>query len=106
MQQPSVGRVVHYVSYGTPGGEYASKCRAAMVTGLGEPLPYPVHGDGIDDLGPGDAQLADLCVLNPTGMFFREGVPQHEGDAGHDHTGAEVPARSYRGGTWHWAEHS
>lgn len=34
MQKPSVGRVVHYVSYGTPGGEYQSECRAAVVTEL------------------------------------------------------------------------
>jgi len=32
---PTVGRVVHYVSYGTPGGEYTSQCRAAMVTEAG-----------------------------------------------------------------------
>jgi len=88
--KPSVGRIVHYVSYGTPGGEYGSKCRAAVVTGLGEMLEYPVHGDGIDDLGPGDAQLADLCVLNPTGMFFNQGVPQDE--------------QAHNGGTWHWPE--
>jgi hypothetical protein len=25
MQKPSVGRIVHYVSYGTPGGEYQSE---------------------------------------------------------------------------------
>jgi hypothetical protein len=30
--QPSVGRIVHYVSYGTPGGEYGQECRAAIVT--------------------------------------------------------------------------
>lgn len=27
-----IGRIVHYVSYGTPGGEYTSECRAAVVT--------------------------------------------------------------------------
>lgn len=31
-QVPSVGRIVHYVSYGTPGGEYTSECRAAIIT--------------------------------------------------------------------------
>jgi hypothetical protein len=30
--KPSIGRVVHYTSYGTPGGEYSSQCRAAIVT--------------------------------------------------------------------------
>ena len=27
--QPTIGRVVHYVSYGSPGGEYESECRCA-----------------------------------------------------------------------------
>ncbi|HZN76040.1 MAG TPA: hypothetical protein VFC00_30785 [Micromonosporaceae bacterium] len=91
--KPSIGRIVHYVSYGTPGGEYPKACRAAIVTGLGEPLPYPVHGEGIDDLGPDGAQLADLCVLNPTGQFFNVGVPQDE-----------RPVHERSGGTWHWPE--
>jgi hypothetical protein len=45
--KPSVGRTVHYVSYGTPGGEYKSKCRAAIIAdvygnedlGITEPPP-------------------------------------------------------------------
>jgi hypothetical protein len=49
---PSVGRIVHYVSYGTPGGEYTSQCRAAIIAGVIE----------IDEL--------DLVVFNPTGLFF------------------------------------
>ena len=68
-------------------------CRAAIVTGGGDLLPYPVHGDGPDDLGEDDAQLVDLCVLNPTGLFFREGVPQDE-----------RPRPERGGGTWHWPE--
>jgi hypothetical protein len=57
METPSVGRIVHYVSYGTPGGEFPPRiCRAAIVTEVGA-----------------DNQLS-LCVLNPTGMFFNEFV--------------------------------
>jgi len=55
--KPSVGRIVHYVSYGTPGGEYASVCRAAVVT--------QVH----------DERVIGLAVLNPTGLFFHEACP-------------------------------
>lgn len=88
--KPTVGRIVHYVSYGTPGGEYKSECRAAVVTETPE--------------GVEDPQTIGLCVLNPTGMFFNRSVPCHEGDTGYDHTGGEILQRSYRGGTWHWPE--
>lgn len=33
MRKPSISGSVHYVSYGTPGGEYTSQCRAAIITG-------------------------------------------------------------------------
>jgi hypothetical protein len=83
--KPSIGRIVHYTSYGTPGGEFPKTCRAAVITGVGDPLPYENQGDGDD--------LADLAVLNPTGMFFNEGVPQDERST-HERSG----------GTWHWPE--
>ena len=54
--KPSVGRIVHYMAYGTPGGEYKSEPRAAIVTGV------------VDD------ETVHLCVLNPTGMFFNLNV--------------------------------
>lgn len=73
-QGPSVGQVVHYVSYGTPNGEYTSECRAAIIAAV--PHIYPYHGD------------ADLVVLNPTGLFF------NRCKYGEDH----------KGGTWHWPE--
>jgi hypothetical protein len=56
-QKPSVGRIVHYQAYGTPGGEYPSVPRAAVVTQVGE--------DG----------AVGLAILNPTGMFFNPSVP-------------------------------
>ena len=55
--QPSVGRVVHYQSYGTPKGEYLPEPRAAIIT--------QVH--------PGDDTVG-LCILNPTGQFFNTSV--------------------------------
>lgn len=64
-QQPSVGRMVHYVSYGLPGGEFpAGICRAAIITQV-------LTVDGLERAG--------LCVLNPTGIFFNPSVPQDEG---------------------------
>lgn len=90
-QQPSVGRIVHYVSYGTPGGEYGKECRAAIVTW--------VHPDTID----AEDQLVSLCVFNPTGQFFAETVAHHEAPE----TDTQAPgggALNHPGGTWHWPE--
>lgn len=89
---PTIGCMVRYVSYGTPGGEYKPAERAAIIT----------------EVDPDNTERVGLCVINPTGLFFRSladgGCELHEGDVGHDHTGAEIPDRSYRGGTWHWPE--
>lgn len=75
--KPSVARIVHYRSYGTPGGEYLPECRAAIVTGV------------VGFLEPRGEAVVDLCVLNPTGMFFNQNC-QYSTDA--------------TGGTWHWPE--
>lgn len=56
-QVPGIGRIVHYHSYGTPGGEYVPEVRAAIITGT-----YATPG------------VVALCVLNPTGMFFNPSV--------------------------------
>lgn len=100
-QQPTVGRIVHYISYGTPGGEFPATCRAAVITGMGEPLPYPTPGPGVDDLDEDGAQLADLAVLTPTGVFFKEGVPQDDRSAVAARSGDEGVRQP---GTWHWPE--
>lgn len=76
MDKPSVVRAVHYVAYGTPGGEFpAGVCRAATIT--------EVHP------GPNDEGEVGLCVMNPTGLFFNSNILYDEGKAP---------------GTWHWPE--
>lgn len=77
-QTPSVGRTVHYVSYGTPKGEFTSQCRAAVITEVSYEDEY-----------------VGLCVLNPTGLFFH---PLAAGGCAFDNT--DKP----RGGSWHWPE--
>ncbi|QCX81038.1 hypothetical protein C9F11_37275 [Streptomyces sp. YIM 121038] len=72
--EATVGRIVHYVSHGTPGGEYTSQCRAAIVT----------------EAAQGDSDLIGLAVLNPEGMFFNRYVLESQDER--------------RGGTWHWPE--
>ncbi|WP_433893029.1 hypothetical protein [Streptomyces sp. CA-111067] len=83
-QQPSVGRTVHYVSRGSADGAYASECRAAIITAV-----EPSEGDGslANMRGP---EPVSLAVLNPEGMFFKQGCRHSEG--------------AQTGGTWHWPE--
>lgn len=88
-QKPSVGRIVHYVSYGTPGGEYKSECRAAIIT--------EVPG------GAADPVTIGLAVLNPTGMFFNRTNTRHDGSVAERDTNL-CAGLDYPGGTWHWAE--
>jgi hypothetical protein len=79
MERVTVGRVVHYVAYGTPGGEFPSGvCRAAMVT---EVPPATIGDTGQPDIS--------ICVVNPTGLFFNRDIPYNE---------AKKP------GSWHWPE--
>lgn len=78
---PRVGDLVHYVSYGTPGGEYTSECRAAIVAAV----PGPDDPDSRNLARP-----VDLCVLNPSGLFFNRCTEDDR----------ETPA----GGTWHSME--
>lgn len=92
-QIPTVGRIVHYVSHGTPIREdgtqaYESKCRAAIIT----EVPKHLFAEPLDGCpnGTQGEWIASLAVLNPTGMFFDENLPQDE------HT--------HEGGTWHWPE--
>ena len=78
---PTVGRIVHYVAYGTPGGEYAAGAyRAAVIT--------EVPPSKSSESNP--AALVSICILSPTGLFFAQGVRQ-------DPTGLQP-------GTWHWPE--
>lgn len=112
MPKPSVGRIIHYVSYGTPGGEYRSQCRAAVVVEVGQWITIK----SVEEI-PGEQRTvhqvweADACalsVLNPTGVFFNgAGGVACQFDEGSDHLdadGKKLPWRSYRGGTWHWPE--
>lgn len=109
-QQPSIGRIVHYVSHGTPvqadGSQaYTRECRAAIITELtGTP-------DNPDQVG--------LAVLNPTGAFFHRTVPfdtPAETAGAADCPKSDTHGNPFRycgcgwveahsvAGTWHWPE--
>jgi hypothetical protein len=79
-QVPSIGRMVHYVAYGTPGGEYAAGAhRAAIIVEVPEV-----------EAGANEGLAVKLAVFNPTGI--------HWNTAWFDETGT-------RPGTWHWPEY-
>lgn len=82
--KPSPGRIVHYVSYGTPGGEYPSVCRAAIVA----------------EVDASDPNHIGLVAINPTGLFFH---PLADGGCRYEHPD-NGPDGKPRGGTWHWPE--
>jgi hypothetical protein len=111
--QPSVGRIVHYVS--TSDG---NPCRAAVITEVPKYLTAEPF-DGCPN-GTEGQWLANLAVLNPTGTEYVHGVPHNDGD---ESTGAaDCPEQRTHGnpfrycyvcewteatptvGTWHWPE--
>jgi len=53
---PSIGRVVHYVAYGTPGGEFPAGEDAVTLSGCRAPLRD--YGYNLDLLEPLVADLA------------------------------------------------
>jgi hypothetical protein len=100
---PSVNRQVHYVSYGTPGGEYPSVCRSATITEVGAWMPVEVERRNPNDPPQAgdrrfveevwDPEACALQVANPTGLFFN--TCRHV---------EPTPGEPLAGGTWHWPE--
>lgn len=103
MRTPAITSWVHYVSYGTPGGEYPPVCRAAVITEVGQWVTLPGEvNPGTNAAGQRVREVTqvwqeDACavfVINPTGVFFNGAGPvpcPHDED-------------QRGGGTWHWAD--
>lgn len=112
---PTIGRIVHYVSYGTPGGEYHRACRAAIVTEVPKHLEEEPY-DGRRNDGESGPIIVRLAVLNPDGLFFTKAKHDNCGGRRGDRNcpDADHHGRRHRycecgwmepelvGGTWHW----
>lgn len=81
---PSVGRVVHYIAYGSSDGEGfpSGVRRAAIITETDWP------GNPESPIG--------LAIFNPTGLLFQQHVPFAEWQK--SQTGSEA-------GGWEWPPH-
>ena len=55
MQKPTIGRIVIYTKYGSPGGEHLPEQSPAVIT-------------KVDD----DGTTAHLFVMNPNGCYFNK----------------------------------
>ncbi len=53
--KPTIGRIVHYQKYGTPGGEHKAEPSPAIITKVSE-----------------DGTTCSLFVMNPNGCYFNE----------------------------------
>lgn len=81
---PTVGRMVYYKSYGTPGGEYKSVDRAAVVTDVRKVAGRAKEGENPFN-GDADVYQVRLTVFNPEGLFFTGWLDQGQ-----------------EGGQWDW----
>lgn len=61
---PSIGRIVWYQRHGSPNGQHKPDASPAIITKV------------IDE----DAGLVDLCVFNPTGIYFDVGTKHDDGN--------------------------
>lgn len=74
MEGLQVGRIVHYVAYGTPNHEYEQGAhRAAIIT----------------EIINKESGLVNLAIFNPTGIHWNTSIMYSE---------------TLRPGTWHWTE--
>ncbi len=67
MQKPTIGRTVHYMRFGSPGGEHKPEMSPAIITKV------------IDE----SSGTCQLFVINPNGLYFNETPFSEEPKPGH-----------------------
>lgn len=83
--RPSIGRIVLYQRHGSPNGQHKAEPSAAVITSV-----YPPDFEGQEGL------FVDLCVLNPTGIYFDRKTPHDSLDDDGKSEGPWTP------GHWRW----
>ena len=66
-QKPSIGRIVHYGRYGSPGGEHKPEPSPAIITAV------------LDET----TMMCQLFVMNPNGLYFNPTPFSAEPKPGH-----------------------
>ena len=97
MTQPKITDLVHYVAYGTPGGEYPTTCRAAVVTEVGQWVT--VYEEPAESYSRSEGRPA----RTQTQWFYADAVALTVNGAGHAECRRDEPQETVnlRGGTWH-----
>ncbi|MEW2066627.1 hypothetical protein [Streptomyces sp. NPDC007346] len=86
-QRPTIGRVVHYVSHGTPLREDGTQRFPS--------IRRPAEITEVDEEGH-----VGLMIKNPDGLLFRP-IGHSDGPIPYVEP---VPGEPLQGGTWHWPE--
>lgn len=76
-QVPSIGRIVHYCRYGSPGGEHLPEPSPAVITKV---IDAPIG-------------RCQLFVMNPNGIYFNDTPYSEEPKPGHWSWPPYVPAK-------------
>ena len=71
--KPTLGRIVLYRRHGSPNGQHAAEDSPAVITRV-----YPEASD------VGRDKCVDLCVMNPSGLYFDQRTPYDTGGDGAD----------------------
>jgi hypothetical protein len=66
-QKPTIGRIVHYMRYGSPGGEHKPEPSPAIITAV------------LNE----EEGICMLFVMNPTGLYFNPTPFSEEPKPGH-----------------------
>lgn len=78
--KPTIGRIVFYQRHGSPNGQHKAEPSPAVITAVSQ-----------------DGEHVDLCVLNPSGIYFDRNTCHDPKDDPKVETDG-----TWTAGTWRW----